>query len=91
MKMFEYDCKNGHRPKLIGTGVTTLPFNSSSQVYSEGFVRLSLAAPFLRYLTERNVNPQPALDQVGLKAELLSDPYVFVHSELVYGLVNAFS
>ncbi len=68
-----------------------MPFNSTSQEHSEGFIRLSLAAPFLQYLTERKINPQPALDQVGLKAELLSDPSVFVHSELVYGLVNAFS
>lgn len=71
--------------------MTSLPFNSTSQEHSEGFIRLSLAAPFLQYLTERKINPQPALDQVGLKAELLSDPSVFVHSELVYGLVNAFS
>jgi AraC-like DNA-binding protein len=31
------------------------------------------------------------LDLVGLKSELLSDPSVYVHSELVYGLLNAFS
>ncbi|RLK02592.1 AraC family transcriptional regulator [Ruegeria conchae] len=68
-----------------------MPFNSTSQEHSEGFIRLSLAAPFLQYLTERKINPQSALDQVGLKAELLSDPSVFVHSELVYGLVNTFS
>ncbi|WP_226689150.1 helix-turn-helix domain-containing protein [Ruegeria arenilitoris] len=68
-----------------------MPFNSTSQEHSEGFIRLSLAAPFLQYLTERKINPQPALDQVGLKAELLSDPSVFVHSELVYGLLNSFS
>lgn len=68
-----------------------MPFNSISQKHNEGFIRLSLAAPFLQYLTERKINPQPALDQVGLKAELLSDPSVFVHSELVYGLLNAFS
>ncbi|KUJ76671.1 AraC family transcriptional regulator [Ruegeria profundi] len=68
-----------------------MPFNSTSQEHSEGFVRLSLAAPFLRHLTDRDINPQPALDQVGLKAELLSDPSVYVHSELVYGLLNAFS
>ncbi|MBY6083812.1 MULTISPECIES: AraC family transcriptional regulator [Ruegeria] len=69
----------------------SLPFNSTSREHSEGFVRLSLAAPFLQYLTERKINPQPALDQVGLKAELMTNPSVFVHSELVYGLVNAFS
>ncbi len=68
-----------------------MPFNSTSQEHSEGFVRLALAAPFLQYLTDRGINPQPALDQVGLKAELLSDPSVYVHSELVYGLLNAFS
>ena len=71
--------------------MTSLPFNSTSQEHSEGFIRLSLAAPFLQYLTERKINPQPALDQVGLKAELMTNPSVFVHSELVYGLVNAFS
>ncbi|MBO9446922.1 AraC family transcriptional regulator [Ruegeria sp. R14_0] len=68
-----------------------MPFNSSPQDHSEGFVRLALAGPFLQYLTERRIDPQPALDQVGLKAELLSDPSVYVHSELVYGLLNAFS
>ncbi|WP_420585038.1 helix-turn-helix domain-containing protein [Ruegeria sp.] len=68
-----------------------MPFNSTSQEHSEGFIRLALAAPFLQYLIDRGIDPQPALDQVGLKAELLSDPSVFVHSELVYGLVNAFS
>ncbi len=71
--------------------VKRLPFNTTSQEHSEGFIRLSLAAPFLQYLIDREIDPQPALDQVGLKAELLSDPSVFVHSELVYGLVNTFS
>ncbi len=68
-----------------------MPFHSTSQEHSEGFIRLALAAPFLQYLTDREIDPQPALDQVGLKAELLSDPSVYVHSELVYGLLNAFS
>lgn len=68
-----------------------MPFNTASPEHSEGFIRLSLAAPFLQYLIDREINPQPALDQVGLKAELLSDPSVYVHSELVYGLLNAFS
>jgi AraC-like DNA-binding protein len=71
--------------------VTKLPFNSTSQEHSEGFIRLALAAPFLQYLTDREIDPQPALDLVGLKSELLSDPSVYVHSELVYGLLNAFS
>ncbi len=68
-----------------------MPFNSTSQEHSEGFIRLALAAPFLQYLTDREIDPQPALDQVGLKSELLTDPSVYVHSELVYGLLNAFS
>ncbi|WP_171239139.1 AraC family transcriptional regulator [Ruegeria sp. HKCCA5763] len=68
-----------------------MPLNSTSQEHNEGFIRLALAAPFLQYLTDRGINPQPALDQVGLKAELLSDPSVYVHSDLVYGLLNAFS
>ncbi len=68
-----------------------MPLNSTISEHSEGFVRLALAAPFLQYLTDRKINPQPALDQVGLKAELLSDPSVYVHSELVYGLINAFA
>nr|WP_255733154.1 AraC family transcriptional regulator [Ruegeria sp. Ofav3-42] len=45
----------------------------------------------MRYLSERQIDPRPALDQVGLQAELLSDPSVYVHSELVFGLINAFS
>ncbi len=68
-----------------------MPFSSTSQKHSEGFIRLALAAPFLKYLTDRMIDPRPALDQVGLKADLLSDPSVYVHSELVYGLLNAFS
>ncbi len=68
-----------------------MPFNSSTQDHSEGFIRLALAAPFLQYLTDRKIDPRPALDQVGLKAELLGDPSVYVHSELVYGLLNAFA
>ncbi|WP_170559267.1 helix-turn-helix domain-containing protein [Ruegeria atlantica] len=68
-----------------------MPINTIAQGQSEGFIRLALAAPFLNYLTERQIDPQPALDQVGLQAELLSDPSVYVHSELVYGLLNAFS
>ena len=68
-----------------------MPFNSTFQEHSEGFIRLALAAPFLQYLTDREIDPRPALDHVGLKAELLSDPSVYVHSELVYGLLNAFS
>ncbi|WP_158541295.1 AraC family transcriptional regulator [Ruegeria sp. A3M17] len=68
-----------------------MPINTIAQGQSEGFIRLALAAPFLHYLTERRINPQPALDQVGIQAELLSDPSVYVHSELVYGLLNAFS
>ncbi|WP_171210326.1 MULTISPECIES: AraC family transcriptional regulator [unclassified Ruegeria] len=89
--MFECDQKSGHRITEVQTRVTSLPFNSIAPEHSEGFIRLSLAAPFLQYLTDRGISPQPALDQVGLQAELLSDPSVFVHSELVYGLVNAFS
>lgn len=68
-----------------------MPLNTIPQGQSEGFIRLALAAPFLRYLTERQIDPRPALDQVGLHAELLSDPSVYVHSELVFGLINAFS
>jgi AraC-like DNA-binding protein len=71
--------------------MTRLPFNSTSQEHCEGFIRLSLAAPFLRYFRDHEIDPQPALDDVGLKAELLSDPSVYVHSELVYGLINALS
>ncbi len=70
---------------------TIVPVNSTAGDHSEGFIRLALAAPFLRHLTDRRIDPRPALDQVGLKAELLSDPSVYVHSELVFGLLNAFS
>ena len=68
-----------------------MPLNAIVQGQGEGFIRLALAAPFLTYLTERRIDPQPALDQVGLQAEFLSDPSVYVHSELVFGLLNAFS
>ncbi|WP_222424462.1 AraC family transcriptional regulator [Ruegeria atlantica] len=68
-----------------------MPINPIAQGQSEGFIRLALTAPFLHYLNERGINPQPALDQLGIQTELLSDPTVYLHSELVYGLLNAFS
>ncbi|MGV6805798.1 MAG: helix-turn-helix domain-containing protein [Ruegeria sp.] len=68
-----------------------MPLYSSTQTHSEGFIRLALVAPFLEYLTNREIDPQPALDDVGLRPNLMNDPSVYVHSELVFGLLNALS
>lgn len=68
-----------------------MPLNSDPQTHREGFIRLALVKPFLQHLQERDIDPLPALDQVGLSADQIADTGAYVHSELVYGLLNAFS
>lgn len=68
-----------------------MPLNSDPQTHQEGFIRLALVKPFLQHLKERDVDARPALDQVGLSEDQISDTAGYVHSELVYGLLNTLS
>ncbi|MFC3612294.1 helix-turn-helix domain-containing protein [Lutimaribacter marinistellae] len=68
-----------------------MPINSDTHTHHEGFVRLALAAPFLQHLMERQIDPSPALERVGLSPGQVNDTNLYVHSELVYGLLNALS
>lgn len=54
-------------------------------------MRLSLVAPFVAYLRDREVKPDRALASLGVSEASIEDPKIFVHAELVYGLLNAFS
>lgn len=68
-----------------------MPLQTDHELHREGFIRLALVAPFLNYLKERGIDPRPALDEVGLSADQINDNGVYVHSELVFGLLNGFS
>lgn len=68
-----------------------MPLQTDHELHREGFIRLALVAPFLNYLKERGIDPRPALDTVGLSADQINDTSVYVHSELVFGLLNGFS
>ncbi|MCA0872967.1 AraC family transcriptional regulator [Seohaeicola saemankumensis] len=68
-----------------------MPLSTDPGSHQEGFIRLALVAPFLNYLKERDIDPRPALDKVGMSADQISDSSVYVHSELVFGLLNKFS
>ena len=65
--------------------------NQTSTQRYEGFVRLALATPFGEYLRKRNVDLGPAFESVGLAEADWENPELFVHAEIVYGLVNAFA
>ena len=57
----------------------------------DGFIRLSLVQPFVHYLKDRQIDPRRTFDDHGLSFDAVEDPSLFVHAEVVYGLLNAFA
>lgn len=55
---------------------------------SHPLIRLSLLAPFIAFLDRRDVSSRKPLKRLGLTYEMAENPDVFVHSEVVYGLMN---
>ena len=68
-----------------------MPLNSDLEPHKEGFIRLALLAPFMTYLKDRGLDPKPALEQVGLSPDQVTDSAVFVHAELIFGLLESFA
>jgi AraC-like DNA-binding protein len=64
---------------------------TTSNANQEGFMRLALAIPFLDYLDARDFNPHAVLEKFGVSEDLMRDANVYVHSELVFGLLNKLS
>ncbi len=64
---------------------------ASSKAIQEGFIRLSLVNPFVDYLQMRGISVSEAFASHGLNPESSKDTSIFVHSDIVYGLINAFA
>lgn len=56
---------------------------------SDGFIRVVLVLPFVRYVEQRGKSAKPVLKALGLDARMLRDPNAIIHAEIVYGLCNA--
>ncbi len=56
---------------------------------SDGFIRLTLVLPFIRYVEQQGKNTKPALKAMGVSARMLQDPEATVHAEIIYALCNA--
>ena len=68
-----------------------MPHTTNTQAHQEGFIRLALVLPFLDYLNARDIDPHPALEEFGVSEDLRRDAKVYVHAELVFGLLNKLS
>ncbi|WP_282150748.1 helix-turn-helix transcriptional regulator [Ruegeria atlantica] len=68
-----------------------MPANSLQAGSQDGFIRLSLVQPFVNYLIDRQIDPRRTFEDHGLSVDTVKDPSLFVHSEVVYGLLNAFA
>jgi len=62
-----------------------------SRKMAEGFIRVALLAPFHVYLEKRGVDVTLIARDFGLDPKATKDPEVFVHAEVVYGLLNAYA
>lgn len=47
--------------------------------------------PFIQVMKERGFAVRPVLEKFGLSNDLLSNPEVFVHSDIIYGIVADFA
>lgn len=68
-----------------------MPNTAISQAHQEGFIRLTLALPFLDYLKAHDIDTLPALQELGVSERLMRDANVYVHAELVFRLLNKLS
>lgn len=68
-----------------------MPHTAIPQAHQEGFIRLALALPFLDHLKARDINPRPALEEFGISEDLMRDADIFMHAEMVFGLLNTLS
>lgn len=48
-------------------------------------------SPFVAYLRENGAEPGRSFEAFGLSEASVNDPNVFVHAEIIYGLLNSFS
>lgn len=62
---------------------------SKTEIHQEGFIRLALVAPFVEHLSKTGIKPGKALKTFGLDPDQITNSSVYVHSELVFGLLNA--
>ena len=60
-----------------------MPNTIISQTHQEGFIRLTLALPFLEYLKAPDIDTLPALQELGVSESLMRDANVYLHTELV--------
>ncbi len=56
---------------------------------SDGFIRVILVLPFVRYVEQQGKNAAPILKSMGLDTQMMQNPKATVHAEIVYGLCNA--
>lgn len=57
----------------------------------EGFIRLSLIQPFLEKMKSEKISTRRAFAELGMDEASAFNPNVFVHAEIVYGIINRFS
>lgn len=62
-----------------------------SKMPNEGFMRLILLAPFHAYLEKAGIDVSHIVRDFGLAPAALTDSDVFVHGEVIYGLVAAYA
>ncbi|WP_425045217.1 helix-turn-helix domain-containing protein [Primorskyibacter sp. S87] len=56
---------------------------------ADGFIRVMLVLPFIRYVEQQGKSTKLVLKAMGLDVRMLQDPEATVHAEIVYGLCNA--
>lgn len=65
---------------------------SSRQIeVQDGFIRLALVQPFVRYMADLEIDASRAFQEHGLSIGSVEESNLFVHSEVVYALLNAFA
>ncbi|MEP3299926.1 MAG: helix-turn-helix domain-containing protein [Pseudoruegeria sp.] len=58
---------------------------------ADGFIRLMLVQPFVLHVETLGIKTDSAFRAMGLRPEMVRDPGVTVHAEIMYGLCNALS
>ncbi|MHA3977130.1 helix-turn-helix domain-containing protein [Halovulum sp. GXIMD14794] len=68
-----------------------MPQKSPQNEPQEGFIRLIQVSPFIEYLAASRIDMSGPVESMGLELPSLKDPNVYVHAEILYGLLNAFA
>ena len=68
-----------------------MPARLSANRPAEGFVRLVTLTPFSAYAVKQGVDIETVSKDFGVDPRSLTNPDVFVHGEVIYGMLNAYA